>query len=87
MIIEIDEIVKKEIQIEFPHYTTDGLHFYKFKNEHSCTQVVGSKIIGGFKIETSVKFPTGWMLLAKITEQEFYDKFNETIKILIDGNK
>lgn len=87
MIIEIDEIVKKEIQIEFPHYTTDGLHFYKFKDEHNCTQVVGSKIIGGFKVETSVNFPKVWMLFDKITEKEFNDKFNETIKILIDGNK
>lgn len=87
MIIEIDEIVKKEIQIEFPHYTTDGLHFYKFKNEHSCTQVVGSKLIGGFKVETHIHFTNRWMLLNKITEKEFNDKFNETIKILIDGTK
>jgi hypothetical protein len=49
--------------------------------------VVGSEIIGGFKVETSVIFPKVWMLFDKITEKEFNDKFNETIKILIDGNK
>ena len=89
MIIEINETVKRTVEIEFPHYTTDGLHFFKFKNEHNCTQVAVRDLTGlcMAEIYTEDCFPKDWMLLEKVTEKEFNDKFNNVIKILIDGNK
>ena len=89
MKLTINETVTREIEIEFPLFTTDGLHFFKFKNEHNCTQVAVLYLTGLCTIERYMEscFPKDWMLLEKVTEKEFNDKFNKTIKILIDGNK
>ena len=69
--IKITKTVTEQITVNFPLYTTDGLHYYCF-NDNACIAIKNSKIVG-FAIEQFIEgnYPYSWLSLTQITEQEF----------------
>ena len=69
--IEITKTVTEQITVNFPLYTTDGLHYYCFY-DGGCIAVKNNKYVG-FSIEQFFEriYPDSWLLLTQITEQEF----------------
>ena len=88
MKLKIAEETFKEIEIELPYYTTNGLHFFKFDKNQDCICVC-KKYENGFIIEKHPKSqtPEQWYLLHQITKEEFDEKFNEVLKIIQDEIK
>ena len=81
MKLKIEEKTFKEIEIELPHYTTNGIHFFKFDDNENCTSIYKSNS-NEFEISkrTRKMTPDSWWLYPQTTEE----KFNEVLKIIQD---
>jgi hypothetical protein len=88
MKLKIVEKTFKEIEIDLPYYTTNGLHFFKFDKNQDCI-CVSKTSVNGFVIQKHPKSqtPDEWYLFPQITKEEFEAKFNELLKIIQDEIK
>ena len=78
--IEITKTVTETITVEFPLYTTDGLHYFRF-DDNGCICIKMHEL-STFSIEeyNNKCYSESWMLLDKISEQEFYQVFDKVME-------
>ncbi len=78
--IEIKKTVTETITFDFPLYTSDGiLHYFRF-DENGCIAVKIHKLsTPAIEDYNSNIYPDSWMLFDKISEQEFYSKFEQAL--------
>ena len=86
MKLKIEEQVTREIDVEFPLFTTDGLHYYKFENENNCTEAMRSNFTEGYVIRKHIKgaFPQTWMLNEAINEEQYNRAYERALDAIIN---
>ena len=85
MKIKVKKTTETEIEVKLPHYTTSGVHSFRFDENQNCICVyIGSK--NCFEIQKLPKeqTPEEWYLEKQITKEEFEAKFNEALKLIQD---
>ena len=85
MKLKIKETTEKQIDIEFPYHTSNGLHFFKFDENENCTVVYKSKFNSNeFEISKRTKrlTPDDWWLCPQITKEEFDAEYNKVLELI-----
>ena len=70
MKLTIEHKMQTEIDIEFPYFTTTGIHSFCFIDEHKCIQVTLGQYTAP-SIDTHSYYPQSWLLEQKCTQKEF----------------
>ena len=86
MKIKINEHVRREIDIEFPLFTTDGTHYFMFNNVEHCICVTYKPNVFGYSINRYIKncFPEIWMAYETITKEEFNKQYEKALYAIIN---
>ena len=85
MKLKINETVEREIEVEFPLFTTDGYNFFKFINESEAIKVRTLFADISYEVQRYYKtFPHQWMLLPKITEEQFISEYKKAVELIND---
>ena len=73
--MKIKTTVEVEVEVKFPFYATDGLHYFRI-DENGCLMVKYSE-----KLFTSIDFtkyyPESYFAIAQCTEKEFLTAYTE----------
>lgn len=72
-----------EIEIVFPYFVGSNTKSIKFIDERTAIVVDNFSNAKIYGIEKTVIIPSDWYLLPQITEDEFIERYNEALTILM----
>ncbi len=80
MKLKIEKTVVEEIEVEYPYFTSNKVHFYMFSEAGTCFQI--SEYSQSMQVHQKDAFPMSWMLHEKISEEDFREEHRKLVETL-----
>lgn len=80
MKLKIEKKVVEEIDITFPYFTSNRVHFFMFTEDGTCLQV--SEYAQSIQIHQKDAFPMSWMLHEEVSKEDFREEYRKVARTL-----
>ena len=78
MKLKIEKTVVEEIEVEYPYFTSNRVHYFMFAEDGTCLQV--SEYAQSVQVHQKDAFPMSWMLHEKISEEDFREEHQKMVE-------
>ena len=83
MKLKIEKTVVEEIEVEYPYFTSNTVHFYMFSEAGTCFQI--SEYSQSMQIHQKDAFPMSWMLHEEVSKEDFREEYRKVAKVLSEN--